>query len=81
LKWGVANDRYAVVREILVRGDDDARRWLEQVLARKQLRELVRDFAGAGCSELERARLRKALRLTVQDIPKRLHKAELWAEQ
>jgi hypothetical protein len=81
LKWSVANDRYAVVREILVRGDEDARRWLERVLTRKQIRELVRDCAGVGCSELERARLRRALRLTVRDIPTRSHKAELYSAQ
>jgi hypothetical protein len=81
LKWSVPTDRYAVVREILVRGDDAAQRWLQRVLPRKQVRDLLRAFAGAGCTEPERVRLRKAFRLTVRDIPKRPHKPALWAEQ
>jgi hypothetical protein len=81
LKWSIPIDRYAVVREILVRGDGAARRWLRRVLPRKQVRNLLRAFAGAGCSEPERARLRKAFRLTVRDIPKRPHKPALWTEQ
>jgi hypothetical protein len=80
LRWDLANDRYAVVCEILVRGDDDARRWLRGVLPRKQIRELVRSFRGAGCSETERVQLRKALRLSVREIPKRPHKPALWVE-
>jgi hypothetical protein len=78
LRWAVARDRYAVVREVLVRGDEDAKRWLGRVLRRDQLRALAREYAGTGCSEPERALLRRELGLTTRDIPKRPYLNALW---
>lgn len=71
LRWEDLNDRYAIIREILVRGDNGARRWLRRVLPRREVREIVRQYAGAGCSEPDRARLRRALALTTVDLPTR----------
>jgi hypothetical protein len=78
LRWSVLDDRYAIVREVLVRGNEDAKQWLSRVLPRSDVRKLVREYAGTGCSEGERARLRKQLRLTIKDIPRRPHLPELW---
>lgn len=79
LRWAVRDDRYAIVKEVLTRGDDNARAWLLGVVSWNDVRELVREYAGTGCSEIERARLRRELRLTVEDIPHRPHRAELWS--
>jgi hypothetical protein len=78
LLWSVADDRYAVVREILVRGDKRAKRWLDRALSRKEVRELVRSYGGAGCSEPERVKLRNDLGLTVEDIPVRPYLGFKW---
>ena len=56
-------------REILLRGNDRAVRWLRSVLPAPKLRQLIQHFAGAGCSEPERQKLRRALHLAVKDIP------------
>jgi hypothetical protein len=71
LKWANKDDRYAVVREILVRGNDEARTWLRLMLRRRDIRDLVRTYAAAGCSEPERVQLRRDLRLSRRDIPGR----------
>lgn len=78
LRWSKADDRYAVVREILVRGDEAANRWLRGVLSRDQVRELVRRYAGAGCNEPEREKLRKELRLGPEAIPVRPYMGLKW---
>ncbi|SRR6266540_559841 len=78
LRWSEPNDRYAIVRAILLRGDERSRRWLHGVLRRDQLRELARQYAGAGSSEPERARLRSELGLTVDDIPMRPYLGFRW---
>ena len=78
LRWAKADHRYAVVREILVRGDEEANRWLRGVLSRDQVRELVRKYAGAGCNEPERERLRKELRLGPEAIPVRPYLGLKW---
>lgn len=71
LRWQTPNDRYAIVRAILVNGDSEARTWLRSRLADGEVRELVRSFGGAGCNEPERARLRAELGLTTTHIPQR----------
>jgi hypothetical protein len=71
LRWARPDDRYAIVREILVRGDEEARSWLRGILRRAEVRELVRTYRGAGCSEPDRAKLRGQLRLSRGDIPPR----------
>jgi hypothetical protein len=71
LRWKNRNDRYAIVREILVRGDAVARRWLGGRLSRDYLRKLVRAYRGAGCAEPDRQVLRRKLALTARDIPVR----------
>ena len=78
LKWAESDHRYAIVREILVRGDDQAARWLHKVLRRVEIRELVRRYRGAGCNEPERQKLRKEFRLTVDDIPSRPYLGFKW---
>jgi hypothetical protein len=78
LRWTVADDRYAIVREILVRGDARARRWLNRMLEPSELRELVRGYRGAGCNEPERVKLRKSLGLSVKDIPVRPYVGLQW---
>jgi ribosomal protein L15E len=80
LKWAESDHRYAIVREILVRGDDEAARWLHKILRLSEIRELVRRYRGAGCSEPERQKLRKEFRLTVDDIPSRPYLGFKWPD-
>jgi len=58
-----------VVREILLRGDARALQWLRRFLSTRDISNLVRSYAGAGCNERERRRLRRVLRLGHDDIP------------
>jgi hypothetical protein len=69
LRWARAEHRYVVVREILLRGGDRTVHWLRSVLPAQKLRQLIQRFAGAGCNELQRQKLRRALHLSVKDIP------------
>jgi hypothetical protein len=80
LRWAETDDRYAIVREILVRGDAGAKRWLKRVLAPNDLRELVRSYRGAGCNEPERVKLRNDLGLSVEDIPMRPYLGFQWRD-
>jgi len=79
LAWTNPDHQYAIVRAILVRGDDQAARWLRRVLSRAKVRDLVQQYRGAGCNEPERQRLRKELRLTVNDIPSRPYLGFQWS--
>lgn len=78
LAWANPDHQYAIVRAILVRGDAQAARWLRGVLPETKVRELVRHYRGAGCNEPERRRLRKELRLTLNDIPSRPYLGFQW---
>jgi hypothetical protein len=78
LVWADPDHRYLVTREILVRGDQAAVRWLRSLLRPVEIRELVRRHRGAGCSEPERVKLRKKLRLKAADIPIRLSSGFNW---
>ena len=69
--WDEKNDRHVIVVAILTRGERTAKQWLWSVLSRQEVRELVREYGGAGCAEPERALLRKQLRLTTDDLPQR----------
>ncbi|HKO91634.1 MAG TPA: hypothetical protein VJU61_10800 [Polyangiaceae bacterium] len=69
--WDEKNDRHVIVVAILTRGDQTAKKWLWSVLGRKEVRQLVREYRGAGCAEPDRVLLRKQLRLTTADIPQR----------
>ena len=71
LRWDVLSDRWAIVAAVLTRGGPDARSWLNAKLRLDQLRELVRQFKGAGLNEPDRAKLRAELGLNETDIPKR----------
>jgi hypothetical protein len=71
LRWANSDDRYAVVKEIVIKGDDEAKRWLRGNLRRDQVRELLRTYAGTGCNEADRRKLRKAYRISTVDIPVR----------
>jgi hypothetical protein len=71
LRWAERDDRHVIVREILLRGDAVANRWLRRKLSRLEVRSLIRAYAGAGCNEPDRAVLRKKLNLTVKDLPVR----------
>jgi len=78
LRWSEPGHRYVIVREIVLRGDDEALRWLRSVLGRNQVRALVRRHGGAGVSEPDRAKLRKDLDLTSADIPFRPYLGFKW---
>jgi hypothetical protein len=78
LSWANPDHRYAIVRAILVRGDDQAAHWLGRILPRNEVRALVRRYRGAGCNEPERRKLRRELRLTVSDIPNRPYLGFEW---
>lgn len=71
LRWAKLDHRYIIVREIVVRGDGRAMKWLAKMLSAREVRELVQRYAGAGCAEPERQKLRSALGLTINDIPAR----------
>jgi hypothetical protein len=69
LRWRKVDHRYLIAREILLRGDARAVRWLRAALSAREIRDLIRSRQGAGCSEVERQKLRRVLRLGAQDIP------------
>lgn len=71
LLWADPDHRYAIVREIIVRGDQEARAWLSDIMNREQVRELVRRYRGAGCNEPERQKLRAEFGLSTDEIPER----------
>lgn len=81
LRWANPDDRHVIVREILLRGDAAAASWLRRKLPRREVRALIRAHAGAGCSEPERAVLRKKLNLTVTDLPARPFLGFAWPKQ
>jgi hypothetical protein len=81
LRWVVPDDRHIIVREIVLRGDALANRWLHRKLSRTEIRSLIRAYGGAGCNEPDRAILRKKLNLTVKDIPVRPHLGFAWQSQ
>jgi hypothetical protein len=81
LRWANRNDRYAIVREILVRGDASARRWLRRKISQNEIRELIIEYRGAGSNEPDRQILRKKLSLTTDDIPVRPHLGFQWRSQ
>jgi hypothetical protein len=58
-----------IVREIFLSGDARAVQWLRGQLAPRDIRDLVQSYRAAGCSDRDRQRLRRALRLTMEDIP------------
>lgn len=71
LQWRNADHRHVIVTTILTRGNEAAKAWLWQVLPIGEVRELVRQYGGAGCAEPERVLLREQLGLTTADIPAR----------
>ena len=71
LRWQVADHRHLVVVAILTRGNEAAKAWLWRMLYFEEVRELVREYAGAGCAEPDRVLLREKLGLTTADIPRR----------
>lgn len=71
LLWAERDHRHLIVVAILTRGNEEAKEWLWSVLSREEVRELVREYAGACCAEPERDQLRKELALTTADIPTR----------
>jgi len=73
LQWAELNDRHEIVVTILTRGDAPAKRWLSSVLSRSEVRNLVKEYRGAGCSEPDRALLRHLLRLTTTELPTRAY--------
>jgi hypothetical protein len=57
---------------MLVRGDDEAERWLWSMCTRNAICDLFRQFGGAGCGDNDaRALLRLKLGLTVEELPDR----------
>ncbi len=71
LRWEHLPDRWAIVAEILVRGSQPARAWLNARLSRRELQVLARRFRGAGLNEPARERVRAELGLDERAIPKR----------
>jgi hypothetical protein len=71
LSWDERAHRYAVAREVLDRGGEVARAWLEARLTKIELRALVAEFHGAGMNEPLRARVRAELGLTEVELPRR----------
>jgi hypothetical protein len=69
LSWAKPDHRYVIVREILLSGDARAVQWLRTQLSPRDIRDVVQSYRGAGCSDPERQQLRRALRLTMEDVP------------
>jgi hypothetical protein len=78
LRWANLDDRHAIVRQVLLRGDQVAKAWLRGVLRRDEVRELVKAYHGVGCNEIERAKLRAELRLSRVHIPVRPYVGLRW---
>jgi hypothetical protein len=73
LWWRTTDHRHLIVVAILTRGNAEAKDWLWSVLSLEEVRDLVRQYAGAGCAEPARAQLREQLGLTTADIPTRAY--------
>lgn len=69
LRWEVADDRYAIVREILDRGSEEAQGWLAAHLGDAEIRGLLKEYRGAGFDEPAREKLRTKFSLTTADMP------------
>ena len=69
LSWNNLDDRYAIVREVLTRGDDVADEWLFETLTMGEVRALVLQYQGGGVGEPGRARMRQRLGLSVENLP------------
>jgi len=81
LRWAEPDDRHVIVREIVLKGNAAANRWLRRKLSRTEVRSLIRAYAGAGCNEPQRAVLRQKLNLTVKDVPVRPYLGFSWRNQ
>jgi len=71
LSWNNPDDRYAIVREVLTRGDDVAHEWLFETLTMGEVRALVLQYGAAGVAEPGRAMMRQRLGLSVESLPTR----------
>jgi hypothetical protein len=71
LIWADPGHRYMIAWQVMVRGAPAAVKWLRNLLRPKDIRELVRRNRGVGCTEPEREKLRKKLRLSSVEIPVR----------
>jgi hypothetical protein len=71
LVWADPGHRYMIAWQVMVRGAPTAVKWLRNLLRPKDIRDLVRRHRGVGCTEPEREKLRKKLRLTPAEIPVR----------
>lgn len=69
LVWADPGHRYMVAWQVMVRGAPAAVKWLRKLLRPKDIRELVARHRGVGCTEPEREKLRKRLRLSPTEIP------------
>jgi hypothetical protein len=71
LIWADPGHRYMIAWQVMVRGAPAAVKWLRNLLRPKDIRDLVRRNRGFGCTEPEREKLRKKLRLSANEIPVR----------
>jgi putative SOS response-associated peptidase YedK len=78
LSWTNVDDRYAIVREILQRGSEDARRWLAGKLTHQEIRDLIARFRAAGFDEIQRRDLRRDFALGPEDVPVRPFLGFVW---
>jgi len=78
LRWLVRQDRHAIVVAILTRGDEAAERWLWRHCSREAVREVLREFHGAGCDNEGRAVLREKLGMTEHELPPRPFSSVPW---
>lgn len=79
LHWADPRARYTIAIEILTRGDDEAEQWLWTLCTREEIRDLFRQFAGAGCGDNDaRAHLREKLGLTIEELPDRPFRPFPW---
>jgi len=69
LIWADPGHRYMIAWQVMVRGAPAAVKWLRNLLRPKDIRELVARHRGVGCTEPEREKLRKRLRLSPTEIP------------
>jgi hypothetical protein len=81
LSWDEPAHRWTVVAQVLLRGDAQARRWLDARLSRDEIRAMIIASGGAGLSAEVLPRLRQLFAIDETAMPDPWpHVDEAWNE-